>query len=177
MEDTQQKLIDDILQFAYKNECRLSFPFDFKHFIDKGYSDWSIHIVIDMLKSDYRFIYNYDDSVSVFILTNSGKKAAKIGIIKYLNQLEKEKSYPKKAFFISILALIFAAIQPSISLLEKTIPNQQIGNRDQDGSNRNDNTKDTQKNIIIDSLTIEKIKYSLKHDTIFINELTKKNKK
>ena len=170
MENTRLELIDDIIKFMYNSDnCRLSIPYHLHEFTNKGYSETMVIIVIDMLKNDYKFIYNFDESLSQFLLTNEGKKVAKIGIKKYL-KITNRKPKVWISILISVIALLVSAIQPTLTLFDR-FTNKEAKNRNYQSEYRKNQTDSIVKQVFSNETFIEILKDSLKHDTEFLNEL------
>ena len=123
-----------------------------------------------MLKENYIYSLSKVDDFEVKP-TTIGIDIIKNGFQKHIKKEEKKTSTPIK---ISIAALIISSIVPLISLYKIIKPNESANNGYNQSYDRNNQTDSIVKNIVSDSLFIEKIKNSIKHDSVFLKELNNK---
>lgn len=160
---------------------------DYPHELEKnGFDYFESSYIIDFLIRHARVINNWKTDRWI-CLTPEGYKAAKIGIKKYFEQIEKDKELDieskkqnitgiKKANKNSKRALIIAIVVPilisSIQIYFDYRKNS-IANRNNNSNIRPDINHSQFPFNMADTLFIKKIKNSLKHDSAFINELKK----
>lgn len=164
------------------------------------YSDSDIEILIAILEVDYNLVQTFGtrtlgdlviDKFSIR-LTSEGNKAAKIGIKKYIEEIESDKELDRQvkkstvktsrwAIGISFISLIIAIAVPfSVEKCKNDVPTKtEPKNQVYDTYNcesgercKNEHIEHTGfPNKLTDSSLVEKLKDSLKHDTKFLNEL------
>lgn len=154
----------------------------------RGFNWLDYNIVIQLLIKQLELI-DYAGNDDYFInLTLEGNKAANIGMKKYLELREEDIQLDRQAKRASIkgvekanknskLAMVIAIIIPIVlAVLQISIQyKNQINNagNDRDGNSHirtQDGHSDKPFNLT-DSLFIEELKNSLKHDTVFLNDI------
>lgn len=152
----------------------------------QGFDDFDWHTLVKIL-IDHLGLLDYAGNSDYWImLTPEGNKAAKIGIEKYFDEIEQDKlldrneklanisgvDTAKRTAKISIAISIFAVIASIVIplLLNKTEVNNpaNIDTQSENGKNSDHSQIPLQ---LIDTLSIEKLKYSLKHDSVFLNDI------
>ncbi len=152
----------------------------------QGFDDFDWHTLVKIL-IDHLGLLDYAGNSDYWImLTPEGNKAAKIGIEKYFEEIEQDKQLDRneklanisgvdtaqKTARISIAISIFAVIASIVIplLLNKT----EINNPAKVNTQSDNGQKATNSQIpfqLTDTLFIEKVKYSLKHDSIFLKDI------
>ena len=152
----------------------------------QGFDDFDWHTLVKIL-IDHLGLLDYAGNSDYWImLTPEGNKAAKIGIEKYFEEIEQDKQLDrneklanisgvdtaKKTARISIAISIFAVIASIVIplLLNKT----EVNNPAKVNTQSDNGQKATNSQIpfqLTDTLFIEKVKYSLKHDSIFLKDI------
>lgn len=117
--------------------------------------------------------YRTGNSDYIVKLTTEGNKAAEVGIENYFSNKEKQNKKSKAPIIISIIALCLSAIDPAIKLKETIFPKNETKNRYYQGENTKEHADSIISQILSDSIFIEKIENSIKHDTIFLYNLKK----
>jgi len=120
------------------------------------------------------FVGNGDYNI---MLTSEGNKAAKIGIEKYLAEIEQDKQLDRAAKKSSINGIrnakIFSGIAIGISILslfKEPLVNK-ISNTNNQGYNGQEISNPNIPIQLADTLFIKELKNSLKHDTVFLNDI------
>ena len=176
----RQAEIADILlkELISENVVYVDYPVELGKY---GYSEPETKIVIEILTNDYNLAYYHIEKLNnktyyILTLTPEGNKAAKLGIEKYILKREKENRKSKTPIIISIIALFIAAIQPGIALYKLVWSENETENGHNKSYYGQNHTDSIIKLVLSDELFIEKLKDSLKHDTVFLNELKHETK-
>lgn len=161
---------------------------DYPHKLEKnGFDYFESSFTIDFLVAHTGLLDNWKTDRWIR-LTPEGYKAADIGFEKYFEQVEKEKKLEidslsstiegvetakrtsKTSKIISIAAIVAAIVIPiSIEVFKN------VGNKPSDANTNSQNGIENSNSAILlnlaDTLFIEKLKYSLKHDTVFLDNI------
>ena len=143
----------------------------------QGFDDFEWHSLRQILIENLELINFVGRSDYNIMLTPDGNKAAKIGIEKYLAEIEQDKQLDRKAKKSSIHGIrnakIFSGIAIVISIL--SLIKEPLINKIYNTNNQSHNGQEiSNPNIPIqaaDTLFIEELKNSLKHDTVFLNDI------
>lgn len=154
----------------------------------KGFDNLEVKALVKILIENLGLVGYINDTNQWIMLTPAGNKAARIGIEKYLDDLEHDKQLDreekranikgnetsiknsKKAIVIAIVVPIVLALL-QIGYQYKYQVNNTGNNGDKHSQIR---SHDGLSNFPItreDTFLIEKLKYSLKHDSVFLNEI------
>ena len=169
--DNQLQLAKDILNFIDSENGSVSKYQIFKEFSQPENNSKEIYTAISFLENHYNVIEFFTTigliggEIENYRITPNGYKALKIGLDKYIKK--KEKSPNKKSEIISIIALVLASIQPGIALKNLMLPENKTENSDYQSENRNKQSS----TFTISEQVFDKLKDSIKHDTVFLNEL------
>ncbi len=143
----------------------------------QGFDDFEWHTLRQILIENLELINFVGRSDYNIMLTPDGNKAAKIGIEKYLTEIEQDKQLDRAAKKSSIHGIrnakIFSGIAIVISIL--SLIKEPLINKISNTNNQSHNGQEiSNPNIPIqltDTLFIEELKNSLKHDTVFLNDI------
>ena len=184
LNDNQLKIADFLLKYLDSVGGKSSLD-DYPAKLRKqGFDDFDWHTLVKILIEHLGLIDYAGNSDYWIMLTPKGNKAAKIGVEKYFDEIEKEQQLDskqkqasidsvkisKRSLIISIVAILISFSFAIINLFENK-KEQKIENTQQESNNGNDIANSGNSVHISDSLYIEKVKNSLKHDTVFINEI------
>jgi len=145
--------------------------------------------ITDYLIENLGLIKYWGEPKYWIVLTPEGYKASSIGLQKYFEEIEQDKQLDrnskkasidgiKKANKNSKRAIIIAVIIPLlIAAIQIYFDNRNnsIDNRNNNSSNRPEINHSQFPFNRADTLFIEKIKNSLKHDTVFLNDIKSNN--
>lgn len=160
----------------------------FEKLTQNGFNRFDIYRVIKALIDDFKLIRSEGADEYRLFLKPEGTKAAKIGIVKYLDEIDQDKqldraakkasikgvdtaiSNSKKAIWIAVVVPIVLALL-QIGFQYKYQVNNTSNDRNENGKigTNVDFSKLPLKRA--DTVFIEKVKYSLKHDSVFLNEI------
>jgi hypothetical protein len=185
LNDKQIKIADYLLKYLDSKGGRSSLN-DYPLELDKqGFDYMDRSFVPDFLREHLSLIEYWGDAKIWITLTPNGYKASKIGLRKYLEQVEKEKQLEtdslsatiegvrnakrtaKISICCSIIAIVISLIVPFIN------SRNQSDTKGQNGKNKTDqrvyvNINDS----VIDIRHFkDSIKNSLKHDSVFLNDI------
>jgi hypothetical protein len=159
---------------------------DYPHKLEKkGFDYFESSFTIDFLIAHTGLLDNWKTDRWIR-LTTEGYKAADIGFEKYFEQVEKEKKLEidslsatiegvetakrtaKTSKIISITAIVAAIVIPISIEVFKNVVNKPSD----DKTNSQNGIENSNPAILLnlsDTLLIKKLKYSLKHDTVFLD--------
>lgn len=175
------EIADFLLKYLYSVGGRSSlddYPIKLK---EQGFDKFEWHIVRQILIKNLKLISYVGNSDYNIILTPEGNKAAKMGIEKYLDQIEQDKQLDreekkssikgvKNAKVLAIIAIIASFLLPiSIDIFNKKIYNPSNVDANSDSGIKIGHSDIP--SYFTDSLLIEELKNSLKHDTLFLNDI------
>jgi len=185
MEKEKIEIIDAILKFMFSNGYEFNTNNNNESDLTPAFETKFFRSEFKSLVSENKLIRKFENSDCVFILTDEGKKASKIGISKYLDEIEQKEQLDiksktasvdsvrlsKLAIGVSVLAIIASFAVPFLVVNnEQHIKNpENINATSQQGQNE---TNKSQSVRLTDSALIENIT----HDTTFLNELKLKLK-
>lgn len=183
----QIEISDYILKYLESSGGKSSID-DYPQKLQKnGFDDFESSFVIDYLIKHVGLIDHW--KIDRWIrLTPTGYKAAKTGIEEYLKEVEKQKQLESESLsasiegdktakrtaktsrILSIIAIVSAIIIPfSIEIFNNVVNKPTDTNTN--SKNGIENSNSTIPYSFADTLFIEEIKSSLKHDTVFLNEI------
>jgi hypothetical protein len=154
-------------------------------FEKNGIENWDWHPLIQILIEDLELVKYWGDAEYWIMLTPQGNKAASNGIEKYFEDLEQDQQLDRnfkraniesveKANKNSKNAIKIAIIIPVLIAVIQIYFNYRISSV-KDGDNNSRIRSEINHSQFplsrTDSTLVEKIKDSLKHDTVFINDL------
>lgn len=143
----------------------------------QGFDDFEWHTLRQILIENFKLINFVGRSDYNIMLTPDGNKAAKIGIEKYLAEIEQDRQLDRAAKKSSIHgvrnAKIFSGIAIVISIL--SLIKEPLINKISSTNNQSHSRQEiSNPNIPIkltDTLFIEELKESIKHDTLFLGDI------
>lgn len=143
----------------------------------QGFDDFDIHSLVKILIKQLKLIDYVGNSDNWIVLTPEGTKAAKTGIKKYFDEIEQDKQLDRTAKKSSIKGIRNAKILSTVaivvsilSLMKEPLINKIYNTNNQSGNGHEINHSNIPIQLA-DTLFIEKLKNSLKHDTLFLNEI------
>ena len=186
LNDKQIQIADSLLKHLESRDGKSSKD-DYPGKMQKlGFDYPDVAYICDILINQLELLDYWGDDKYWITLTPDGYKAAKLGLKKYFEILEQEKQLDilakqasidgvKKANRNSIIAIVFAFIVPISITLFENYPriNNSRDNRDKNGNVRSDVDLSKFPDNRTDTIFIEKVKYSLKHDSLFLNDVKK----
>jgi len=177
----QIEIADFLLKYLYSVGGSSSLD-DYPAKLSKqGFNDFEWHSLRQILIENLELINFVGRSDYNIMLTPDGNKAAKIGIEKYLAEIEQDKQLDREAKKSSIsgvrnakkLSVIAIAASVLIPLSLEIFKN--VVNKPTDANANSENGikigNSTVPLNLADTLFVEEIKNSLKHDTVFLNEI------
>ena len=186
----QSEAANALLKHLEKREGESSlddYPFALK---ELGFEDVDRHSLVEIL-IDCDLI-NYSGSTNYLIkLRPDGYRAAKIGIEKYFEEIEQDKQLDrdekkanitgvetaiknsKNSKTISLIAIGISLIVPFLAVKFDNYINRPENQTNTNGKDRQENANSVIPLQLTDTVLIEELKNSLKHDTVFLNELKK----
>ena len=151
----------------------------------QNFEHWDCDYVTTFLIDQAGLIDYLNESKYYITLTTDGYHAAKIGLNEYFKELDQDKELDREAKISSIdgvrsaklfsknsLALSMIAILLSAFAIWQNLPNNKtIEQGVYNTRNGKSGGNTTNIDYTLDSITIEKFKHSLKHDSVFLNEI------
>jgi hypothetical protein len=155
----------------------------------QGFDDFDWHTLVKIL-IDHLGLLDYAGNSDYWImLTPEGNKAAKIGIEKYFDEIEQDKQLDRNeklanisgvdtakrtakiSIFLSIIAVFISVTVPFLTDKKSNngINQNATGYENGQAGHQIDFSKFPFQ--WADTVFIEKVKYSLKHDSVFLNDI------
>lgn len=152
-----------------------------------GISNFDTELLVQLLVDHLQLIAYYGESKYIIILTPKGNQVSNKGVANYFKELEKEKELETKAKETSIdgikkanqnavIAIVIAIVMPLLIAVVQIYSgngNETIDQRNNDSSIRAHVDNPQLPLQLTDTLFIKELKNSLKHDTVFLNDLMK----
>lgn len=185
MLNTQQIQIADYLLNYLKANGGKSSKDDYPEKLQaQNFDRWECNYTTIFLIDQSGLVDYLDDSRYYISLTTNGYHAAEIGLEKYFKKIDQDKELDreaknatiegvKTAKIVSKISLVFSGIAILISIysIRNKVLGYQNDNANANGSNRKSDGNSIYEYDTLDSITIEKFKHSLKHDSVFLNEI------
>lgn len=177
----QIKIADFLLKYLYSVGGSSSLDDYPAKLREQGFDDFECHMLRQILIEKLELIDFVGRVDYIIMLTPEGNKAATIGIEKYLDDIEQEKqldikakessiSGVRNAKRLSIIAITASIVIPfSIEIFKNVVNKPSDSNAN--SNNRIENSNSTIPLKLADTLFIEELKNSLKHDTVFLNSI------
>ena len=174
LKDRQLSICNKVLKYIHESEKEVSYRELNTHLRHGGFNQGEINASVSFLENHYNLIESYTKTFAIeqyicYRLTPEGNEVIKTGIEKYIKR--KNKNYNKIAVIISIIALCLSAIDPALKLKDSISPKDEIKKGDGNSEYRNGNADSIIKHIITNEAFIIKLKDSIKHDSVSLNEL------
>jgi hypothetical protein len=181
LSENQIKISDFLLKYLYSVGGKSSKDDYPEKLNEQGFNKLDWNATIQILIEYYGLIDYVGNSDNWIMLTPEGNKVVKNGINKFLDEIEHDKKLGREEKESSISGvrnakiLSIAAIAVSIMIPVSIEVFKDVINKPSkiDGNSKN-GIELSHSNIPIkltDSLFIEEVKNSLKHDTVFLNEV------
>jgi hypothetical protein len=182
--ENQIKIADFLLKYLYSVGGKSSKDDYPEKLNEQGFNKLDWHATIQILIEYYGLIDYVGNSDNWIMLTPEGNKVAKNGINKFLDEINKEKQLRTKqkkatissakiskgSLIISIIAIVMSSYQFFTNTLKENIGYNRSDTHNK-SNNRQPSTKPCNSFDVRDSLYIEEVKNSLKHDIVFLNEV------
>ncbi len=151
----------------------------------QNFDHWECNYTTLFLINQIGLIDYFDESKYYIALTANGYHAAAVGLTQYFNEIEQDKELDRAAKKSSIdgvrSAKLFSRISLAISIIaimvsifaiwQNSSEKKNIGSHVNNSSNGQSNRNSTRESGGFDSITNENFKHSLKHDSVFLNEI------
>lgn len=181
----QIEIADFLLKYLDSKGGKSSLDDYPEKFQKQGFDHFDSHSLVKILIQELGLLTHPGNSDHWIMLTSEGTRVAKIGIEKYFEEIEQDKQLDrdskkaniegitkanknsKRAIIIAVfIPILIAAIQIYFDNRKNSVA---YGNND--GGDRPEVNHSQFPFNRADTLLIEEIKNSLKHDTVFINEV------
>jgi hypothetical protein len=159
--------------------------------VQHGINPFDIEPVIRLLVDDLKLIRSEGAIDSELYLKPEGIRVAKIGIVKYMDEIDQDKQLDRAAKkatikgvdtanktakvskILSIVAIVISIILPFLVVRYDNFINKKNDptKSDTDRQNGKNYTNSQIPFQLTDTLFVEKLKYSFKHDSVFLNEV------
>ena len=175
LNEKQKEIADYLLKYLEQKSGKSSLD-DYPSVMqNQGFDDFEWNFLKDFMRDQLGLVYYSGNTDYILALTREGFRAAKVGIGRYFELIEEEKELEKINLIYSIegvksskklskIAITVAIVVPILSVVINFWVQQNFSQKDVKNENRISTTKS-------DSANMENIKYKLKNDPKFLNDL------
>ncbi|MGA3012437.1 MAG: hypothetical protein ABSD71_00235 [Bacteroidales bacterium] len=175
LNERQREIADYLLKYIEKKGGKSSLDDYPSEMNNKGYEEFEWSYIKEFLREQVGLLYYLGNSEYTIALTPEGYNAAKVGIVKYFQSIEEDKQLQRDSMInniegihsskkLSKIAIVVAIVVPAFSIGI----NLWIQMKPDHKGFINDNNISTTKQ---DSVLVEKIRFKLKNDPKFLNDL------
>ena len=175
LNEKQKEIADYLLKYLEQKGGKSSLDDYPSEMQNQGFDDFEWNFLKEFLREQLGLVYYSGNTDYILALTREGFRAAEVGIGRYFELIEEEKELEKTNLItnikgvksskkLSTIAITVAIVVPILSVVINFWVQQSFSQKDVKNESNIRTTKS-------DSINMEKIKFHLKNDPQFLNDL------